>query len=335
MSRRWQGRGYIGFGERECTRARSWTARPSARPSPAPLRPTAIGRSWRCRPMRRAAICRRASRSPTARPAGASPSWRRSTARRATALGHRVATLLENHPDHILHKLALNSIGACLVPINPDYRAAETAYLIEHSRPDLVVTLGSREGQVAEALAQGTQRRASAGGDRVRAVRVFLDQGARGRRRAASPSPGRRPACSTRRARRGGPRAASCRTAMKWPWARAMRRWAAAAALHPGQDRIYNPLPLYHANSGVFSLFGAILSGNCQIQPDRFHPRALVARDRRDPGHRRALPRHHRRHAAQPAAGRARASARRALRHRRRRRAAAPSRRSRSASAFP
>ena len=44
------------------------------------------------------------------------------------------------------------------------------------------------------------------------------------------------------------------------------------AALHPGQDRIYNPLPLYHANSGVFSLFGAILTGNCQIQPDRFHP---------------------------------------------------------------
>src|SRR5262249_34452835 len=44
------------------------------------------------------------------------------------------------------------------------------------------------------------------------------------------------------------------------------------AGLRPGEDRIYNPLPLYHANSGVVSLMGAILSGNCQIQPDRFHP---------------------------------------------------------------
>jgi crotonobetaine/carnitine-CoA ligase len=44
------------------------------------------------------------------------------------------------------------------------------------------------------------------------------------------------------------------------------------AGLRPGADRIYNPLPLYHANSGVVSLMGAILSGNCQIQPDRFHP---------------------------------------------------------------
>ena len=73
-------------------------------------------------------------------------------------LDHRVATLLENHPDHVLHKLALNSIGACCVPINPDYRAGETAYLIEHSEPDLVVTLGTREGQAREALAQCAHR---------------------------------------------------------------------------------------------------------------------------------------------------------------------------------
>src|SRR5882724_10687042 len=73
-------------------------------------------------------------------------------------LNHRVATLLENHPDHILHKLALNSLGACCVPINPDYRATETTYLIEHSEPDLVVTLGAREGQAGEALAQCAHR---------------------------------------------------------------------------------------------------------------------------------------------------------------------------------
>ena len=61
-------------------------------------------------------------------------------------MGHRVATLLENHPEHVLHTLALNSIGVCCVPINPDYRAAEIAYLVDHSEPDLILTLGSREG---------------------------------------------------------------------------------------------------------------------------------------------------------------------------------------------
>src|SRR5215470_15697132 len=73
-------------------------------------------------------------------------------------LGHRAATLLENWPDYVLHKLALNSLGVCCVPINPDYRAGESAYLLEHSEPDLVVTLGRREAQVGEALAHSACR---------------------------------------------------------------------------------------------------------------------------------------------------------------------------------
>jgi crotonobetaine/carnitine-CoA ligase len=73
-------------------------------------------------------------------------------------LGHRVATLLENRPEYILHKLALNALGICVVPINPDYRAGEIAYLLGHSKPDLVLALGSREAQVREALAQSAHR---------------------------------------------------------------------------------------------------------------------------------------------------------------------------------
>ena len=52
--------------------------------------------------------------------------------------------------------------------------------------------------------------------------------------------------------------------------------WYAAlggsADIRIGKERIYNPLPLYHINSGVVSLMGAILTGNAQVQPDRFHP---------------------------------------------------------------
>ncbi len=44
------------------------------------------------------------------------------------------------------------------------------------------------------------------------------------------------------------------------------------ATFRPGQERIYNPLPLYHVNAGIVSLMGAMWTGNCQVQPDRFHP---------------------------------------------------------------
>src|ERR1051325_1076787 len=73
-------------------------------------------------------------------------------------VGHRVATLLENQPAHVLHTLALNSIGVCCVPINPDYRAAEIAYLIDHSEPDLVLALGERQASIEQALAHCAHR---------------------------------------------------------------------------------------------------------------------------------------------------------------------------------
>ena len=47
--------------------------------------------------------------------------------------GHRIAIALDNRPEHILYKLALNSLGISCVPINPDYRASELSYILEHS----------------------------------------------------------------------------------------------------------------------------------------------------------------------------------------------------------
>ena len=70
-----------------------------------------------------------------------------------------MATLLENRPDYVLHKLALNSIGVCCVPINPEYRAGEIAYLLEHSEPELgAIALPARRQQLIDALAESTHR---------------------------------------------------------------------------------------------------------------------------------------------------------------------------------
>jgi acyl-CoA synthetase (AMP-forming)/AMP-acid ligase II len=183
-------------------------------------------------------------------------------------LCHRVATLLENRPEYVMHKLALNSIGVCCVPINPDYRAAEIAYLIEHSEPDVILTLGSREGQIKEALAHSAHKppiivaeefaaplaKASRPAHRREPVpetpaSILYTSGTTGRPKGCVLSHGYEVASGARYASLGG-----------------------LAGLRPREDRIYNPLPLYHANSAVVSLMGAILTGNCQIQPDRFHP---------------------------------------------------------------
>jgi acyl-CoA synthetase (AMP-forming)/AMP-acid ligase II len=183
-------------------------------------------------------------------------------------VGHRVATLLENHPEHVLHTLALNSIGVCCVPINPDYRAAEIAYLVDHSEPDLILTLGSREASIAEAVAQAGHRPPVAvsepfAGSLEKAPRPASD---------ARPVPETPASILYTSGTTGRPK--GC--VLSHGYEIAAGAWYASlggvAGLRTAADRIYNPLPLYHANAGVVSLMGAILTGNCQIQPDRFHP---------------------------------------------------------------
>src|SRR5438046_578620 len=62
--------------------------------------------------------------------------------------GHRVALRLENRPEFLLHFLALNSIGASVVPINPDYRSAELEYILSHGESSLVVTREMPDGDL-------------------------------------------------------------------------------------------------------------------------------------------------------------------------------------------
>ncbi len=48
-------------------------------------------------------------------------------------VGDRIAVLLGNRPEMMLLKLAMNGLGISWVPVNPDYRPAEAAYLLEDS----------------------------------------------------------------------------------------------------------------------------------------------------------------------------------------------------------
>ncbi len=71
--------------------------------------------------------------------------------------GCRVALLLGNRPDFFLHWLALNAVGVSVVPLNPDWGAAEAQYVLEHSGAVLVVAEAKRRKDLDNAAVHLSQ----------------------------------------------------------------------------------------------------------------------------------------------------------------------------------
>ena len=181
--------------------------------------------------------------------------------------GHRVAMLLDNRPEHLLHKLALNTLGVSCVPINPDYRSSEIAYLLDSSRADLAIVSQDRHEQLMAG------RSAAAHKPPVAPFDALADAPAPQRPRRADPVSASSEASILYTSGTTG-RPKGC--ILSHGYEIASGRWYATrghlAAFRADGDRLYNPLPLYHVNSSVVSFQAIIQNGSCQIQPDRFHP---------------------------------------------------------------
>jgi acyl-CoA synthetase (AMP-forming)/AMP-acid ligase II len=153
--------------------------------------------------------------------------------------GHRVALRLPNCPEFLLHFLALNSIGAAVVPVNPDYRAAELDYVLTHSEASAVIT-------------PDTLERPPPPGPRGDATECALLY--------TSGTTGKPKGCLLG----------------NFYFLNAGRRYldeGGLCALREGGERLITPLPLFHMNALAVSTTAMILAAGCVVQLDRFHPK--------------------------------------------------------------
>ena len=171
--------------------------------------------------------------------------------------GHRVALLLENRPAFLLHWFALNGLGAAIVPVNPDLRAAELEYLLGHSEVVLAVAIASRQAELRSARAG----MAVIGPDDLPPAAPFAASG-----------DGEECALLYTSGTTGVPKGCILSQTyflMAGGWYVGM---GGLCALQPGRERMLTPLPLFHVNALAYSVIAMLLTGGCLIVLDRFHP---------------------------------------------------------------
>lgn len=182
--------------------------------------------------------------------------------------GHRVATVLENRPEHFWHLLALNAVGACVVALNPDYLDHEFAYAIEFADSALVIGIGKHletlrrvvstlDPSVALINAEDLPAKfpspaQSVNADVAKDLRealIIYTSGTTGRPKGCIISNYSCLAAGQSYASSGG-----------------------RLSLEEERERLYVPLPTFHMNATIVAVNAMIEARGCLVMPDRFHP---------------------------------------------------------------
>ncbi|MBD25314.1 MAG: hypothetical protein CMG46_09980 [Candidatus Marinimicrobia bacterium] len=183
--------------------------------------------------------------------------------------GHRIALLLGQCPEMVIHFLALNGLGCTVVPINPDYRHDELLYQMSHSESDMAVVVAARTCDM-KAVGEAMNRFfpvievGEFKNGIPKASRLVPDINVPNAKTVASilytsGTTGRPKGCLMSN---------QCHL-MSGDWYASR---GGLLAINAGKERFYNPSPFYHINNLAVCLSCVILTRNCLILVERFSP---------------------------------------------------------------
>lgn len=180
----------------------------------------------------------------------------------------RVGLAFENRPEFFLHFLALNSLGASVMPINVAMQDEELAYQIRHSECGLIVCHPAFEKRLSCVSSAALLKPAVASSENLAGVVA-----AGGAEVAALEPALREAALLYTSGTTGRPKGCILSNEYFTAIGDLYTSLGGYVFFEEGAERIITPLPLTHMNALACSFMAAIKAGSCLIQLDRFHPK--------------------------------------------------------------
>jgi acyl-coenzyme A synthetase/AMP-(fatty) acid ligase len=181
--------------------------------------------------------------------------------------GHRVAVALDNRPGFFEYFLALNSLGASVVPLNAAMGGKELNFLLSHSDAALVVTHADHAAHVRGALPADTPFHATGSDPAPKSGAEKMPppgKGAIAKRGEAS--------LLYTSGTTGKPKGCVLTNEYFLETGRLYTNLGGYCRFDGSDDRLATPLPVTHMNALAVSFMAMLEIRGCLIQLDRFHP---------------------------------------------------------------
>lgn len=175
--------------------------------------------------------------------------------------GHRVAVAFDSRLDVYLHLLALNALGASILPLNMAGSDSELLYVLDHSDARLITGADEHLERLRQLAAQAsgfpvtTVPAVAAGHGRVHPVGNAESE----------------VALMYTSGTTGKPKGCMLSNDYFLTMGREYNRLGKLCAID-SSDRLMTPLPPNHMNALSTSFMAMMMCGGCVIQLDRFHP---------------------------------------------------------------
>ena len=181
-------------------------------------------------------------------------------------MGHRVALALDNRLDFLLHFLALNALGASIVPVNTGFTRAEMSYVLEHSDSVLAISLPEHRANLSAAVASLAAGMPVVSTEQLAAIPPADNEPAE-----SQPVDETEAGLLYTSGTTGKPKGCMLSNYYFENLGHWYRDLGGYCQLEPGRERLITPLPLVHMNALACSTMGMLMSGGCIVQLDRFH----------------------------------------------------------------
>ena len=181
----------------------------------------------------------------------------------------RVAIMIGNVPEYFIIKLSLNIIGVSIVPLNSELKSDELEYIFSHCQPKLIIAT-KRYQEKFKVLNYYNNTKIGLFEFNNLKFKCIKDIKLKNKTYINKILPSTEASLLYTSGTTGKPKGCILSHSYEINAGLGYIKKKGLISIKSSEEKIYNCLPIHHVNAGVLSFFAVLLSGNCQIQAQRF-----------------------------------------------------------------